>query len=320
MKLKSVFGRIRKDYFVLIGATIALTLIGSYMVPQFLTIGHQLNLFRRNAVVGVLSLAQTLAILTSGIDLSVGANMVTVGIISGLTFSAFSGTSIIVPLILLIALGTIIGLLNGVGIGVLRVPPVIMTLGVMTALSGATLIYTGGTFRGAVPDSLVNFVRAEVGGLPVNGLVWVFLTIVVWLLLRKTKMGREIYALGSNPVSSYYSGIQTRKIKVTVYVLAGFLVAIAALLQVGRVRTISLQTAPAGIGLGFLLSSLTVTVIGGTTFRGGEGGVIGTLIATFLYGSLRSVLLVLGFQEPAIRIFSGLVIIVVLVLRGKISR
>ena len=309
--------KVRKDYFILIGATIILVAIGGYLIPNFLTIRYQTELFRRIAIPGILALGQTLVILTGGVDLSTGANMMTVAIMGGIIFAHMK--ELWLPIVPILLLGALIGLLIGLGIGPLKVPPIVMTLGMMTALSGITLVHTGGYPRGAAHPDLISFVSSNVMGIPVPGIVWTILTIIMWFMLRKTKFGREVYAVGSNPVSSYLSGIQIKKIVLAVYALAGLLTAIASLFYLGRIITPALSVAPAGIGLEYLLCALAIPVVGGTTFRGGEGGVIGTFIAAFLYGILRSFLLVLGFGEAGILIFTGIILVGVTFARQKLS-
>lgn len=325
MKIKNILSKIwmdylskvRKEYWVLIGVLIILLAIGGYFMPNFLTIQHQTELFRRIAILGIIALGQTLVILTGGIDLSVGANMMAVAIMGGIFFASMGGLWL--PIVLTLLLGTLIGLLNGLGIGLLKIPPIIITLGMMTAVSGAVLVYTGGYPRGAAPPALISFVSSNIMGIPVLGIIWVSLTIIVWFMLRKTKFGREVYALGSNPIASYHSGIQIKKIVVAIYTLAGLFTAISGLFYLGRVITPCLSVAPAGIGIEYLLSALVIPIMGGTTFRGGEGGVIGTFIAAFLYGNLRGILLALGFGEAGILIFTGTIIVGTILARQKLS-
>jgi ribose transport system permease protein len=307
--------KVRKEYLILIGTTIILSAIGGYFIPDFLTIQHQTELFRRISIPGIMALGQTLVILTGGVDLSVGANMMTVAIIGGIFFASMG--ELWLPIILILLLGALIGLLNGLGIGLLKVPPIVMTLGMMTALSGFTLVYTGGYPRGGAHNDLVNFVSTNVMGMPAPGIIWAILTIILWFMLRKTKFGREVYAVGSNPISSYLSGIQIKKILVAVYIFAGLFTSISSLFYLGRIITPALSVAPAGIGLEYLLAALAIPVMGGTTFRGGEGGVIGTFIAAYLYGIIRGLLIALGFGEAGILIFTGIIIVGIIVARQK---
>ncbi|MEF8726116.1 MAG: ABC transporter permease [Candidatus Bipolaricaulota bacterium] len=316
MSIKKWFSEVRKDYFVLIGATIVLLIVGAFQLPGFLTLKHQAALFRRNAIIGILALAQTMAILSGGIDLSVGANTTIVAVI-GATFMG-SWNSLLLPLLLVLVVGSLLGLINGIGIGYIGLPPIVMTLGVMTAVSGAALLWTGGSATGQSSPILRNFARGEIAGIPNLGLFWALLTVIIWFILNKTKFGREVRAFGSNPTSSFYSGLETQRITVLVYVFVGFIAAIAGLANLGWINTPYLGLAPAGIGMDLLLSSLAVVVIGGTTFRGGEGGVTGTFIATFLYGILRSLLTAMDLGSAGIRIVTGIIIVVVVIARKQI--
>lgn len=316
MLIKKWFSNIRKDYFVLIGVTILLLIVGAVQLPGFITFRHQAALFRRNSIIGILALAQTMAILSGGIDLSVGANMTFLAILGATFMGSWNG--LLLPLLLVLGVGVLLGLVNGIGIGYVGLPPIVMTLGIMTAISGIALLWTGGSPTGQADPALRSFARGEVGGIPTLGLFWVLLTVIVWVILNKTKFGREVRAFGSNPRSSFYSGVETSKIAVLIYVFVGFIAAVAGIVNLGWINTPYLGVAPAGIGMDPLLASLAVVVIGGTTFRGGEGGVVGTFVATFLYGILRSLLTAMALGSAGIRIVTGVIIIIVVVARKRL--
>lgn len=311
--------KIKMEYLVLLGAFIVLMAIGSYFIPNFWHIGYQKELFRRAAIVGILAIGQTVVMLARGVDMSIGASTMTLAILAGIFFRE---TPILmehpwwVTVLIILLLGMLIGAMNGLIIGFLKIPPIITTLGMMTALSGATLVYTKGFPRGGAHEVLMEFMTTlEVGGIPAVVITWAIITLFMWFVLRFTKFGREVYAVGSNPTAARFSGIHVEKILALVYIISGIFAAASCLLYLGRVVVPALSVAPAGIGLDFLLSSFAVSVLGGTTFRGGEGSVIGTFIAALLYGNIRGILIALGFGTAGILVFTGLIVVIVSVIK-----
>ena len=303
--------KIQTIYLTSIGAIVTLLIISALFAPQFLTVGHQSSLLKTLSVYGLLALGQTLIILVGGVDLSIGADMLTLAVFGGELF--LHTGELLLPIIIVFVLGALIGFINGVGVGRFRVPPIVMTLGMMTILTGFVLVYTRGSPVGGAHPALVDFVFEEVINVPVIVIVWIVLAMLLWFFSRRTTIGRRFYAVGSNPRASYILGIETWKIYLIAYTLVGVLAAIASLIYLGRVLTPALSIAPAGIGTEFLLPSLVIPVLGGCSFKGGEGSIIGALIATYLYGMLRSFLIVMGFGEAGILIFTGAILLAVLI-------
>ncbi|MEM2465419.1 MAG: ABC transporter permease [Candidatus Bathyarchaeia archaeon] len=316
---ENAFAKIRMEYLVLLGAFIMLMIIGGFFIPNFWTEGYQKELFKRAAIVGTLAIGQTIVMLTGGVDLSIGSLTMGLAVIGAVLFREtpiLSECPWWIPTLIIFLIGALTGSVNGLGIALAKIPPIIMTLGMMTTISGITLVYTKGFARGGAHPVIIEFVRvSEIIGIPSVVIMWVIVTLIMWFVLRFTTYGREIYAVGSNPIASHFAGVHVKKIIVIVYTLAGIFAAASSLLYLGRVLAPNLSVAPAGIGLDFLLSSFAVSVLGGTTFRGGEGGVIGTFIAALLYGNIRGILVALGFGTPGILIFTGLIILMVSVIK-----
>ncbi|MCR8455793.1 MAG: ABC transporter permease [Candidatus Korarchaeota archaeon] len=329
MKAKRVRGgilllKIGREYLILLGAFIAIMLIAGYFIPDFWSINYQKELFRRSAILGILAIGQAIVMIAKGVDLSVGASTMTLAIMAAIFFRE---TPILmqypwlVTVLIILLLGISIGVINGLLIAFLKIPPVVVTLGMMTALSGITLVYTKGFPRGGSHKVLMEFMStSEVIGIPAVVLMWVVVTLAIWFILRLTKYGREIYAIGSNPVAAHISGIHVEKILTSVYAIAGLFAAVSSLLYLGRVVVPALSVAPAGIGMDFLLSSLAIPVLGGVTFRGGEGSIVGVFIASLLYGTIRGILIALGFGTAGILIFTGLVIALVSIVKQITAR
>ena len=316
--------KIGREYLILLGAFIMIMLIAGYFIPDFWSINYQKELFRRSAILGILAIGQAIVMIVRGVELSIGASTMTLAVMAAIFFRE---TPILmqypwfITVLIIFLLGILIGVINGLLVAFLKVPPVVVTLGMMTALSGVTLVYTKGFPRGGAHKVLMEFMStSEVIGVPTVVLMWVVVTLIMWFILRLTKFGREIYAVGSNPVAAHISGVHVEKILASVYTIAGLFAAASSLLYLGRVVVPALSVAPAGIGMDLLLSSLAIPVLGGVTFRGGEGSLIGVFIASLLYGTIRGILIALGFGTAGILIFTGLVIALVSVIKQITAR
>jgi ribose/xylose/arabinose/galactoside ABC-type transport system permease subunit len=316
--------KIRKDYLILLGAFIMMMLIAGYFIPDFWSINYQKELFRRSAILGILAIGQALVMITRGVELSIGASTMTLAIMAAIFFRE---TPVLmqypwfITVIIIFLIGLLIGSVNGLLIAFLKIPPVVVTLGMMTALSGVTLVYTKGFPRGGAHPILMEFMStSEVVGIPTIVVIWILIIILIWFILRLTKFGREVYAVGSNPVAAHKSGVHVEKILALIYAIAGLFAAASSLLYLGRVVVPALSVAPAGIGMDFLLSSLAIPVLGGVTFRGGEGSIIGVFIASLLYGTIRGILIALGFGTAGIAIFTGLIIAIVSIIKQITAR
>ena len=316
--------KVGRDYLILLGAFLVIMLIAGYFIPDFWSINYQKELFRRSAILGILAIGQALVMIARGVDLSIGASTMTLAIMAAIFFRE---TPVLmqypwfITVLIVFLLGLAIGAVNGLLIAFLKIPPVVVTLGMMTALSGITLVYTKGFPRGGAHPILMEFMStSEIIGIPTVVVIWVLVTILIWFILRLTKFGREVYAVGSNPVAAHKSGVHVEKILASIYAIAGLFAAASSLLYLGRVVVPALSVAPAGIGMDFLLSSLAIPVLGGVTFRGGEGSIIGVFIASLLYGTIRGILIALGFGTAGILIFTGLVIAIVSIIKQITAR
>jgi len=316
--------KVGRDYLILLGAFLVIMLIAGYFIPDFWSINYQKELFRRSAILGILAIGQALVMIARGVELSIGASTMTLAVMAAIFFRE---TPVLmqypwfITVLIVFLLGLAIGAVNGLLIAFLKIPPVVVTLGMMTALSGITLVYTKGFPRGGAHPILMEFMStSEIIGIPTVVVIWVLVTILIWFILRLTKFGREVYAVGSNPVAAHKSGVHVEKILASIYAIAGLFAAASSLLYLGRVVVPALSVAPAGIGMDFLLSSLAIPVLGGVTFRGGEGSIIGVFIASLLYGTIRGILIALGFGTAGILIFTGLVIAIVSIIKQITAR
>ncbi len=272
---------------------------------------HPFNLslvLQQVTVIGVLALAQTLIILTAGIDLSVGAIMVLSSIAMG-HLSVQLGLPPALSLMIGIATGGVCGALNGIFITLLRLPPFIVTLGTWSIFNSVLQFWSNGqTIRQqeiAVDAPILQWtgtaVRAGAAQLTLGSLLMLGLALLLWYILNRTAYGRHIYAVGNDPTAARLSGINTRRVLFSVYVLAGLICGVAGWILIGRIGAVS----PLG-GATANLDSITAVVIGGTSLFGGRGSIAGTLMGALIVGLFRNGLALAGldvlWQEFAIGI------------------
>lgn len=249
------------------------------------------------AVVGILGAAQTLIILTAGIDLSIGVVMVISAVIMGnfaVTYGVPTGIAILVGLIT----GGACGFFNGFLVAVMRLPPFIVTLGSWNIIMATNFIYSANeTIRDTDVDEkapllhlfALNF-RIGSAILTLGVIAMVLLVAVLWYILNHTAWGRHVYAVGDDPEAAKLSGIQTRKVLLSVYTIAGVIAAFAAWVSIGRNGSIS----PSSAVTDFNLQAITATVIGGISLFGGRGSILGTLFGAMLVGVMSMGLNMLG--------------------------
>ncbi len=293
-------------------AAIVLFLVGSLFIRGFFGWGHILAIASTAGFVGIVGIGQTFTLITGGIDLSV-AYMLNFGalLVTGITL----GSSHHFGLALLVvgAVAALTGLVNGVGITFLKIPPLIMTLSMNSILEGAALLYSNGTPQGASPP-LLTALATGTGPLGIPWLIWFWaaVTAVVLLIFRRTVFGRWTYATGSAPRASWLSGIPVDRVVILVYMVSAVAAALAGLLLAG-------YSGQAYFGMGdtYQLESVAVAVIGGTSILGGKGSYLGTVAGALLLTTLTSLLEVLNVGASMESMLYGVVIIVMMMLNRQ---
>lgn len=298
--------------YLIIAMTI-LSVIGILFVPGFFTFRHIRIILIINVFIGMLAIAQTIAILSGGLDLSVGAiyyYSILVGAI------LMGGESLLFPVLIVIFLiGIGFGALNGIGIAKLKIPPIVMTLATMVLITGVLYLTTGGGGGGEAAPSLVEVCTGKIGGISNLIIFWIITTILVYILLNKTKFGNRIRALGSNPRAGLLSGIRLWKYEFLAYVVTGLIASITGLLFLGW--TITPYQIPYGpVGMGMTLKSIAPVVLGGTFFFTGRGGVLRTFISVVFLGFFFSMLSMAGIGEALEVTLYGVIIITMPAVKG----
>jgi ribose/xylose/arabinose/galactoside ABC-type transport system permease subunit len=290
-----------------------LLIIVAYAVsPVFLSPRNMGVLLKQAAPLGILAVGQTIVILTGGIDLSVASLMAAVSVFSaGLIDGQDELVLPVVAFCLIFSL--LVGLANGLLVTKLKIPPFITTLGMILIVQGIRFVYSKGTPKTYIPDSLRFYGRDSLGPIPMALIVWVVIVVIVTFILSHTTFGRRLYATGGNPRTAYLSGVDVDRIKITAYAACSFLAGIAGLILVGYVGT-----ADSWLGLGYELNAIAAVVIGGTAFEGGKGSQIGTIAGVLILTVLFNLVLMLQFDEEARRIVKGLIILTSVALYARL--
>jgi ribose transport system permease protein len=261
----------------------AVYLVGATVSDRFMTLGNLLNVVEQTTDLALVSIGQTLTVLSGGIDLSVGS---LISLTSCLTSGLINGNpDRIVPVVIaVLALGTFVGLVNAGLVVTLRVHPLIVTLGMGAILQGLTLLYALGPV-GRVPRGFNALAYGRVYGIPIGATLAVIFCVLIGLLLRYLPLGRQIYALGDDVNSARLAGLRRTRILMFVYGCSGFCCAATGLYLAARFGAGQPYT-----GVNYTLASITPVVLGGTLLSGGKGGVIGTLFGAFLIVLMNNLL------------------------------
>lgn len=286
----------------------------AFLSDSFFTWRNILTVLRQTSINAVIATGMTLAILIGGIDLSVGSVLAICGAVMASLIA--SGTDLILAILITLFLGLAVGIINGLLISKGRLQPFIATLGTMTLLRGFTLVYTQGKPIGTSggTDSLM-FGKIGSGyilGLPIPVYIMIIVFIIAYYILRHLRMGRYVYALGSNEEATIYSGIKADKVKLFVYGASGLLAALAGIIVTAR-----LGTASPTAGEGYELDAIAAVVLGGTSMSGGVGTIGGTAIGALIIGILSNALNLLQVPSYYQNVAKGAVILFAVLLDRK---
>lgn len=294
--------------FLALGTLIILYIFFSIFGRNFLSVATFINILDSSYYIGFLALGVTFVIITGGIDLSLGTIMMCAALTGGVAYSVWHWP-IAAALALIIVVATLFGLLNGIMVAKLKLPPFIATLGTMMVTMGfGAIISKVMTMRYPTvtdSDGWFKFVFYKTqGGFPI-GAVWLgFFFIITFIMLNKTRLGRYTYAIGSNEEATRLSGVKVDFWKMMVYVISGFFAGLAGIFYASAYTSIIPST-----GNGIELLAIAGVVIGGTSLAGGIGTISGTLIGVFIMSVLKQGLMSMNLQGQWQTFFTGIVVI-----------
>jgi ribose transport system permease protein len=300
-----------------VGAALVVLIVGlSLTQDNFLRYSNVMNILRTNAVLFVVAVGLTYVIISQGLDLSVGS-MVALGGVFLAGMLAAGVPSPLAVLLTIIACAAIGGVVNGGLIAYGGFNFFVVTLGMLELLRGAALVVSDGTPRSTIAYPLVQLIGdGRVAGMPVPVLIAVFIGIVGYVVLRWTRFGRSVYAVGGNDVAARLAGVNVRRIRFAVYTISAFTAGIGAIMLTGRLTS----SQPVSGGGGVELSAAAAVLLGGASFSGGSGTIAGTAIGVVFLGVLANGITLAGVPSYWQGIATGLVLIAAIALdrlRGR---
>jgi len=283
----------------------------------FLTLDNINDLLTNTAILSIMAVGMMMVILTRGIDLSVGSIVAIAGMVSALTVQYFRGISPVVSVLEAIAVGTVVGVLNGLLVARFNVLPIIATLGTMNVIRGLTYVISGGAWVSSYQMSS-GFKQIATGGIlgVSNPIIFaVLINLLFFYFINHMRTGRQVYAVGSNPEAADISGIPRRRIIWMVYTLMGALSGLGGVIWVAKFASAQSDTAT-----GFELSVIAATVLGGVSIAGGSGKVSGLILGTILLGILNNALPLINVSPFWQQAIQGLVILAAVLTNVLVKR
>lgn len=311
----SLIAQLRKSsaFLPLVGLLgISLFMIAS--TDNFLSWNNLQNIALQSSINAIIAVGMTAAILTGGIDLSVGAVVALSGTLcAGLMVHNGLGIPLAVALGMLV--GVAFGLFNGYCVAYLRMPPIIVTLATMGIARGMALIYTGGYPVDGLPDAFAFLGGGVVAGVKTPIVIMLFTYLCAYVLLNLAPFGRYVYAIGGNEEATRLSGVSVSRYKLWVYALSGLTAAVAGIVQAARVTS-----GQPGVGVGFELDAIAAVVMGGTSIAGGRGAIVGTLVGALLLGVLNNGLNMIGVSPYMQLIIKGGIVLLAIFISREARR
>ncbi|HEX8059903.1 MAG TPA: ribose ABC transporter permease [Cyclobacteriaceae bacterium] len=299
-------------------ALVVLCIIISLLSDKFLTTTNVWNVMRQISVNVCISVGMTLVIIAGGIDLSVGSVLALCGAIAaGLlkngiespSSNLFIGFTVLGTIVSGLLAGSLLGAFNGLFITRFKVPPFVATLAMLTIARGLTMLWTGGFPISGLGETFAWIGTGWFIGIPVPVWISAIIVAIAIVITNKTKLGRYIYAIGGNESAATLSGIDVKKVKLTVYTIAGWLAAAGGLLVTSR-----LDAAQPNAGTGYELDSIAAVVIGGTSLSGGRGSIGGTVLGAIIIGVLNNGLVLLNVSPFWQQVLKGSVILAAVII------
>jgi rhamnose transport system permease protein len=289
--------------------------------PAFLTPENFNDILLNISILAIVALAQTMVIITHGIDLSVSSMIGLVAMMVAFVVKQNPEMPVIFPVLLGMGLGAVLGTFNGLIISRGNVPPIIATLGTLSIYRGLVFFYSQGTWINSfeLPENFKMLSKGTPFGLPNMVLIALFVALIVYYFLNHTRTGRDIYAVGTNPEAAQFAGIRKQRIIFLVYVLSGVLAGLAAVLWASRFESAQTNTAS-----GFELQTVAASVVGGVSISGGVGTVPGVLLGALLLGIIQNSLTLIRISPFWQLAAQGLLILIAVIsdkwILGRVER
>jgi ribose transport system permease protein len=303
-KVRKIF---RDQRVLLCVVIVVLSAIVGVINPRFVRFNNIMAILQQISVLGVLTMAMSMLLISGGIDLSIGNMMALSGVVVATIL--MRGGNMFVAILAGVGVSTLCGLVNGIIIAKTRTMPLIITLGTGQMFNGISLLIAGGSFLQF--QNKLDFLRKIklLDFLPLMVIVMLCIVLLMYVLLNMTRFGRRIVAIGGNELNAYLSGIRVDLYKVLTYGISGAIVSIAGLIFAARLNAIT-----ATAGAGYELDALVAAVVGGVTFEGGRGTVLGAFLGCLLIGIISNALDILGVDAYIKIVITGGIIVSAVVL------
>lgn len=295
-----------RDAGVLIGLILIMAVFG-VLTPTFLTERNLVNVLQQSSINACIAVGMTLVIISGGIDLSVGPVAALAAVIAGSMMLAGLPPVLAAAVALMVGAGC--GAVNGAIVALGGLQPFIVTLGTLSLFRALALIYTGGSPILGIPAGFRAVLNAHVAGLPVPVVLVLGISLIAWVILRKTPLGDYLLAVGGNEEAARVAGVPIAATKIAAYAISGFLAAVAALILIGR-----LGAAEPILGNLWELEAIAASAIGGASLMGGKGSIVGTLLGAVILGAMRNGLTLLNVQAFYQLLATGIIIIVAMLI------
>ena len=302
---KKLFKNLQREMSLIVGL-IGMIIIFSIISPMFLTPQNLRDIVEQAVIFGLMGVGMTYVIITSGIDLSVGSIVALTGV--SLSLMLVGGMNIALAIIITLIIGIVLGFINGFLVAKMTLQPFIATMGTMSLYRGIAYVITGGYPISGIPTEYRNLVYGEIipdSGIRGSIVILICFAIIAALILRKTKFGSYVYALGGNQEAARLSGIRIEWNKIKAYMVCAIGSTLAAIVLIGKLGAGEPTAAD-----GYELDAIAAAAIGGTSMAGGRGTILGTFIGAILFSALKIGLIVSGVDSFWQYIATGLVIIV----------
>ncbi len=294
---------------IAVAAIIVLFVTGEIIAPGFLSFNHFMSVLRLSVFLGIVALGQSLVVMSGGegIDLSVGS-IVSLGVVIASSLLLGKDGNIVTAIVAVIAAGFAIGMMNGIGISYIGIPPLIMTLAMSSVVEGLSLLYTKGYPTGTASPVLETVGSGRILGIPDVLLLWVLFIIAATLVLFRRRWGAILFGVGANSVTAELSGINVKRFRMFVYAICGAISAFAGFMILGYTGTPYLN-----LGAPYLMSSIAAVAVGGIALAGGSGSYLGAVIGCILLTTLSSILVTLQTTEAIRQIVYGSLLFLIVV-------
>ncbi len=310
LKVKTVLSKLG-----VIPVLVVLFIVLSFVSPYFLQLSNIINILHQVSITAIIGVGMTFVILTGGIDLSVGSIVALSGLTMAVTHKYFAATAttaagqvglgIMVPFLLAVIAAILMGLINGVMISIGRVPAFIMTFGMMNMARGCAYIISNSNTISVFPDVIRFIGNGKIANIiPIPIVIAIALVIIASFVLDSTKFGRYVLSLGSNREALRLSGVNVKKVEISVYVISSLVCAIGAIILIGK-----LNVSQPVAGEGYEMDAIAAAIIGGTSIYGGEGKVSGTFVGALLVGTIRNGLNLLNIPSSVQPVVIGAAIV-----------